>query len=128
MVNVTLSYNPYLVRTSISWEDHHIDNNSELNIPFGVRLQEWIEQLPSRLSKETNDKVHLKFIGTKTDYEDVKAAFKNSDVPYELEFEEKYDVDEAEKLINGTQVSQVNQAASSEISRRSNASFTALIL
>jgi GTPase Era involved in 16S rRNA processing/gas vesicle protein len=101
MVNVTLSYNPYLVRTSISWEDHHIDNNSELNIPFGVRLQEWIEQLPSRLSKETNDKVHLKFIGTKTDYEDVKAAFKNSDVPYELEFEEKYDVDEAEKLING---------------------------
>ena len=80
MVNVRLSYNPYLVRTTIEVNGKHPESKSKLNIPAGVRLQEWVDDLPRLLTKDYNDKIDLKFIGTKLDFEDVKIAFKESGV------------------------------------------------
>ena len=77
-------------------------SESKLNIPVGVRLQEWIDSLPGLLYEEYKNKVNLHFIGTKLDYEDVKTAFKEAGTPYELTLEdEKEDVDAAEKTIDG---------------------------
>lgn len=101
MVNVELNYNPYLVRTTIRLNGKPIDSGSKLNIPSGARLQEWIESFPSLLSKEIKDKVNLYFTGTKVDFEDVKSAFKESDLPCNVYMgTEKDDVDAAEKEID----------------------------
>ena len=40
MVNIRLSYNPYLVRTTIEVNGKRPDPKSKLNILTGVRLQE----------------------------------------------------------------------------------------
>lgn len=101
MVNVRLSYNPYLVRTFIEVNGKRPDSKSKLNIPVGVRLQEWIDSLPKLLAKDYNDKISLQFVGTKLDFEDVKIAFKESGVQCNLTLEEeKNDVDAAEKIID----------------------------
>ena len=89
MVNVRLSYNPYLVRTTIEVNGKRPDPKSKLNIPTGVRLQEWIDSLPKLLAKDYNDKINLHFVGTKLDFEDVKIAFKESGVPCNLTLEEE---------------------------------------
>ena len=102
MVNVRLSYNPYLVRTTIEVNGKQPDPKSKLNIPVGVRLQEWIDLLPKLLTTNYNDKINFSFIGTKLDFEDVKIAFKESGVPCNLILEEeRNDVDAAEKIIDG---------------------------
>lgn len=101
MVNVRLSYNPYLVRTTIEVNGKLPDAKSKLNIPIGVRLQEWVDSLPKSLAEELNDKINLSFIGTELDFEDVKAAFKESGISCTLTLEEKKnDVDAAEKIID----------------------------
>lgn len=101
MVNVRLSYNPYLVRTKIEINGNDPELNSKFNIPIGVRLQEWIDTLPKLLIEEYNDKIDLKFTGTRLDFEDVKVAFKEASVPCELGIEEeKNDVDKTEKEID----------------------------
>ena len=64
MVNIRLSYNPYLVRTTIEVNGKRPDPKSKLNIPTGVRLQEWIDSLPKLLAKDYNDKINLHFVGT----------------------------------------------------------------
>ena len=102
MINVRLSYNPYLVKTAIEINGKRPNAKSKLNIPAGVRLQEWIDSFPGLLTKEYTDKINLQFIGTKMDFEDVKIAFKESGVPYNLTLEEeKNDVDAAERIIDG---------------------------
>ena len=75
MVKVEISYNPYLVKTTIIIDGKIPGNRSKLHIPLGARLQEWIEDFPVLLAKECNDKVNVEFTGTKVDYEDVKTAF-----------------------------------------------------
>ncbi len=99
MKTVNLSYNPYLVRTLIE-VDNEVPKDESLQIAQGVRLQEWVEELPKRLSNIYNDKIKLCFTGTKMDFEDIKSSFKASSIPCELELiEEKDDVDIAEKKI-----------------------------
>lgn len=99
MITVELTYNPYLVQTSIKVDDE-LPKDSSLRISQGVRLQEWVETLPHILSKIYNDKVRILFTGTKMDFEDVCTAFKNSSLPFEAELiKEKDDVDTAERRI-----------------------------
>lgn len=100
MKTVIFSYNPYWVQTSIT-VDGQIPDCESLQISQGVRLQEWVEDLPKILAKEYNDKIDLRFIGTKIDFEDIRVAFKESGIAYTLTLEEeKKDVDAAEKTID----------------------------
>lgn len=101
MANVELSYNPYLVKTTIKIDGKIPGNRSKLHIPLGARLQEWIEEFPVLLSKECDGKLNIEFTGTKVDFEDVKTAFSESTVPHNLSLTHiKDDVDDAEKTID----------------------------
>lgn len=101
MVHVELTYNPYMVKTTIKIDGNIIENTSNLYIPIGARLQEWIEEFPNLLVEEYNDKIDIEFIGTTVDFEDVKTAFKEKSVPHCIQHTIiKDNVDEAEKKIN----------------------------
>lgn len=101
MIKVEISYNPYLVKTTISIDGKLPGNRSKLHIPLGARLQEWIEDIPAILIKECNDKVRIEFTGTKVDFEDVKMAFKDSNIAYDIQHSNiKDDVDEVENTID----------------------------
>jgi predicted GTPase len=101
MIYLRLTYNPYLVTTRVEWEGGNLPQNSKLIIPLGVRLQEWVEELPKILQNEFNEQIHLTFIGTRTDYEDVKSVLMNENASLcKLDFEERCDVEKAEEIID----------------------------
>ncbi|PWV99304.1 dynamin family protein [Paenibacillus cellulosilyticus] len=74
MKKVFVKYNPYKLETEITVEGKHLAQNSKLRekIADGSRLQEWVEELPSLLIGEYNDKdFQVTFHGTLPDYEDL---------------------------------------------------------
>ncbi len=75
MTKVLIKYNPYKVETEIKINDAVLKENSILKQKSqpGMRLQEWIDELPSLLVQETNDRdFSIAFHGTMMDYEDLK--------------------------------------------------------
>ena len=75
MKNVSISYNPYKLKTHITVDGKELAENSELRerSADGNRLQEWVEDLPDMLLNEFNDnKFAVSFHGTIMDYEDLK--------------------------------------------------------
>lgn len=56
MINVRLTYNPYLVRTTLEINGNLPETDSMFNIPNGVRLQEWIDEFPREIAQKYNDK------------------------------------------------------------------------
>lgn len=99
MITVDFTYNPYLIKTQIE-VNGQVPQDKELAIAQGIRLQEWVEDLPKILTKKYNDKIRLNYTGTNVDFEDVKAAFERSGVPCSLALkDEKFDVDKAEEAI-----------------------------
>lgn len=77
MKNISIKYNPYHIQTEILIEGKAPKDNSKLH--FGkLRLQEWAEEIPDILVKECNDREFcIHFIGTPTDYNDLKEGFKS---------------------------------------------------
>lgn len=77
MKNITIKYNPYHIQTEILIEGIAPKDNSKLH--FGkLRLQEWAEEIPDILVKECSDREFIiHFIGTPTDYDDLKEGFKS---------------------------------------------------
>lgn len=77
MKNITIKYNPYHIQTEILIEGNAPKDNSKLH--FGkLRLQEWAEEIPDILVKECSDREFIiHFIGTPTDYDDLKEVFKS---------------------------------------------------
>lgn len=74
MKKVFIKYNPYELKTEITVNGKNLAQNSKLGDKSadGSRLQEWVEELPSILVDEYNDKdFEIEFHGTLLDYEDL---------------------------------------------------------
>ena len=107
MKNVSISYNPYKLKTHITVDGKELAENSVLRERFaeGNRLQEWVEDLPDMLLKEFNDnKFAVSFHGTIMDYEDLKEvldeAQKQKKFLYNLKWEKAQEAADKEKLID----------------------------
>lgn len=78
MKNVSIRYNPYKLQTRIDVDGEEKRDNSKIAeyAEKGLRLQEWIEELPGLLYEEYNEvDFNVTFHGTFLDYEDLIASF-----------------------------------------------------
>lgn len=78
MKDVYIKYNPYRIETDITVDGKSLAENSHLgeSISSGIRLQEWIEELPQNLIDEYNDReFNIEFYGTLLDFEDLTEVF-----------------------------------------------------
>lgn len=78
MKEVYIKYNPYRIETDITVDGKNLAENSHLgeSISSGIRLQEWIEELPQNLIDEYNDReFNIEFYGTLLDFEDLTEVF-----------------------------------------------------
>ena len=81
MKKVFIEYNPYTLTTHITVDGKELKANSELanRSKQGIRMQEWIEDLPDLLYKEFNDRNFcFKFHGTKPDCDDLAETLKTA--------------------------------------------------
>lgn len=102
MKNISIKYNPYTVTSQFSIDGKSPKTDSKLNVGKS-RLQEWADLLPKWLKTEFNDNnFAIKFIGTDTDFEDLKAGFENNKagVNATFAFSRKPCVEEAEQAID----------------------------
>lgn len=102
MKNISIKYNPYTVTSQFSIDGKSPKTDSKLNVGKS-RLQEWADLLPEWLKTEFNDnKFEIEFIGTDTDFEDLKIGFENSKagVKANFSFVRKPGVEEAEEAID----------------------------
>ncbi len=107
MKNVSISYNPYKLKTHITVDGKELAKNSELRerSAEGNRLQEWVEDLPDMLLNEFNDnKFAVSFHGTVMDYEDLKEILDEAQEQhkfwYHLKWEKAQEAADKEKLID----------------------------
>ena len=107
MKNVSISYNPYKLKTHITVDGKELTENSELRerSAEGNRLQEWVEDLPDMLLNEFNDnKFAVSFHGTIMDYEDLKEVLDEAQEQhkfwYHLKWEKAQETADKEKLID----------------------------
>ena len=75
MKKINITYNPYLIKTSVLIEGKTPKPNSRLN--FGkIRLQEWANNIADILVEESRDKnFQIEFVGLETDFEDLRLLF-----------------------------------------------------
>ena len=107
MKSVSISYNPYKLKTHITVDGKELAENSELRerSAEGNRLQEWVEDLPDMLLNEFNDnKFAVSFHGTVMDYEDLKEILDEAQEQhkfwYHLKWEKAQEAADKEKLID----------------------------
>ena len=107
MKSVSISYNPYKLKTHITVDGKELAENSELRerSAEGNRLQEWVEDLPDMLLNEFNDnKFAVSFHGTIMDYEDLKEVLDEAQEQhkfwYYLKWEKAQEAADKEKLID----------------------------
>lgn len=75
MKEVYIKYNPYQVTTEVLIDGKEPPQNSDLHRP-GIRLQDWVDDLPEILIKECNtNQIRLTFHGTSMDYADIEEVF-----------------------------------------------------
>ena len=100
MKKIEITYNPYLLTTKILVDERPPKENSSL-IVGKKRLQEWVDRLPKILYEEYRDcNLSIKFKGSMSDYDDVKAAFeKDEKMKADLILEKVADIDDVEKNI-----------------------------
>lgn len=102
MKRISITYNPYTVSSRFLIDGKAPKVDSRLNVGK-TRIQEWAEYLPEWLRTEFNEKSFaIKFIGTDSDFEDLKAGFENNQagVLVNFSFVRKPDIDEVEKSID----------------------------
>jgi GTPase SAR1 family protein len=72
--SVFIEYNPYKLKTNVLIDGKPVAKDSFFNVG-GKRLQEWVDDLPYKLSEEYASKeFQLTFRGTSLDYEDIQYA------------------------------------------------------
>ena len=101
MKKINITYNPYLIKTSVLIEGKTPKPNSRLN--FGkIRLQEWANNIADILVEESRDKnFQIEFVGLETDFEDLQAAISEAnDVSVSFIFKKKPSVEEVEHEVN----------------------------
>lgn len=102
MKKVCITYNPYLVRTTITIDGQKPKQNSSLNAS-NTRLQDWVDKLPEILINEYCDNAYeIHFVGTQVDYEDIKTSFApfNSRINVKFDFVKKADPADMEKTVD----------------------------
>ena len=78
MKKLFIKYNPYKLETEMTVDGEELAQNSQLRdkVMTGIRLQEWIEELPSLLAEEyACMEWEITFHGTLLDFQDLKAVF-----------------------------------------------------
>lgn len=92
MKNIKITYNPYLIKTSVLIEGKTPKPNSRLNFRK-IRLQEWANNIADILVEESRDKnFQIEFVGLETDFEDLQAAISEAkDVSVSFIFKKKND-------------------------------------
>ena len=108
MKKVFIKYNPYLVTTEVLIDGKEPPQNSELHHPQ-QRLQDWVDELPDILVKESNsERIQLTFHGTSMDFDDIEDVFGMKNIEkkglrkerFEIIHEQGYEpADQEEKLI-----------------------------
>lgn len=101
MKKINITYNPYLIKTSVLIEGKTPKPNSRLN--YGkIRLQEWANNIADILVEESRDKnFQIEFVGLETDFEDLQAAISEAnDVSVSFIFKKKPSVEEVEHEVN----------------------------
>lgn len=101
MKRIKITYNPYLIKTSVLVEGKSPKPNSKLN--FGkIRLQEWSNNIVDILVEECRDRnFQIEFVGLETDFEDLQAAVSESkEVSASFDFKKKPSVEEVEHEVN----------------------------
>lgn len=102
MKKVKIKYNPYIVETEITVDGQKPKANSALNVGK-KRLQEWVEKFPQILLYEYRDSnVTIEFIGTMSDYEDIKSAFNiyKDKISATCNFHKTADITDVERTID----------------------------
>ena len=75
MREIFIKYNPYKVETTVAIDEKKKKKGSPLMVDDNVRLQEWIEELPTFLKNDCNTKsFHVTFHGTLLDFEDLQSV------------------------------------------------------
>ena len=78
MVTATLSYNPYLVKTQIKFNNNKPRINSLVEKYQNEKLQSWIQQLPQIFHDEMNGyDFDLQFKGTPLDFKELQKVIDN---------------------------------------------------
>lgn len=86
MKKIKITYNPFLLTTTITVDGKKPDANSSLDFQK-QRLQEWAEKLPKILLDEYRDKnISIEFTGTLDDFTDLKEILNANE--YQMNFEE----------------------------------------
>jgi predicted GTPase len=101
MTSLFIKYNPYIIKTDITVNGRKPKDNSFLNIGK-KRLQEWVDELPTRIYDEFLDKdLSIEFVGMEGDFRDLEEAFSGSgmNVSYKTDLKPGIDVVE-ESVIN----------------------------
>lgn len=84
MVTAELKHNPYLQKTSAKFNGHNPRINCELENYEMLPLADWVDFIPTLFYNEMNGfDFDLDFVGTKHDFEIIKAAFRRANVSEE---------------------------------------------
>ena len=78
MKEIFMKYNPFTLDTEIEVDGDNYSEKDNFSFNKKKRLQEWIDNFIKELDDELNynGNYHIKFHGTKLDYEDINEAIK----------------------------------------------------
>ena len=78
MKEIFIKYNPFTLDTEIEVDGDNYSKKNNFSFNKKKRLQEWIDSFIKKLDDELNynGSYHIKFHGTKLDYEDINEAIK----------------------------------------------------
>lgn len=85
MVKTELSYNPYLLVTTVTFNGNPPRINSLVERYSSGKLQDWIEELPHVFHDEMNGyDFELAFTGTELDFDELRQSFTNAGIGMDL--------------------------------------------
>ena len=85
MINAELTHNPYLLQTSVKFNGHAPRINSQIEKYEDKTLTDWVEKIPGIFYDEMNGyDFDLHFIGTKSDFEEVRNTFLQAGISEEM--------------------------------------------
>lgn len=85
MIHAELNHNPYLLRTDVTFNGQAPHINCQIEKYENQSLRDWADRVPSIFYDEMNGyDFDLDFIGTVSDFEEIKAAFARAHVTNEM--------------------------------------------
>lgn len=85
MINAELTHNPYLLQTSVKFNGHAPRINSQIEKYEDKPLTDWVAKIPGIFYDEMNGyDFDLHFIGTKSDFEEVRNTFLQAGISEEM--------------------------------------------